>query len=444
MVVVFIGSKIFLVGIIGKIPAVVSLSVTFGLIAGGVVVSLWKTRQQHAPVIPFTPTVTADAEGAQPVSLDIIILGAGMAGASLAAEVAQHRRVLLLETEDQPGRHTTGRSAATYFESYGNATVRALTRGSRRFLLQPPEGFADVPLMTRRDGLIVADHAQAAGLSHGLMQAPVPEQKLVSAAEVMALVPALRAEWVGGGLLDMSGHDMEVATIHQGYLRMAKRAGAQLVLDAGPVSFERRGGVWHVDSRAGKFQAPVLVNATGAWADEVAVRAGARPVGLQPMRRTAVTISAPTEFDSRHWPMVIGADESFYFKPDAGQLLLSPANEDPMPPCDVAPEELDIAIAVDRFETVTTLKVRRINHSWAGLRSFVADRSPVAGYDPRAEGFFWLAGQGGYGIQMAPGLARAAAALLLERPMPEDLVAEGVTAADLSPARLYLQSGEPA
>ena len=374
------------------------------------------------------------------MSLDLIILGAGMAGASLAAEVAPHRHVLLLETEDQPGRHSTGRSAAMYFESYGNATVRALTRGSRRFLLQPPEGFADVPLMTRRDGLIVAGHQQVAGLSHWLMQPPVPEQKLVSAAEVMALVPALRAVWVGGGVLDTSGHDMEVASIHQGYLRMAKRAGAQVVLGADTVTLERRGGLWHVGSRAGSFQAPVLVNATGAWADEVAVRAGARPVGLQPMRRTAVTIPAPTEYDSRDWPMVIGADESFYFKPDAGQLLLSPANEDPMPPCDVAPEDLDIAIAVDRFETVTSLKVRRINHRWAGLRSFVADRSPVVGYDTHAEGFFWLAGQGGYGIQMAPGLARAAAALLLDRAIPEDLLDEGVTAADLSPARASLQA----
>ena len=363
-----------------------------------------------------------------------------MAGASLAAEVAPHRHVLLLETEDQPGRHTTGRSAAMYFESYGNATVRALTRGSRRFLLQPPEGFADVPLMTRRDGLIVAGHQQVAGLSHWLMQPPVPEQKLVNAAEVMAQVPALRADWVGGGVLDTSGHDMEVASIHQGYLRMARRAGAQVVPGAGTVKLERRSGLWHVDSRAGSFQAPVLVNATGAWADEVAVRAGARPVGLQPMRRTAVTIPAPTEYDSRDWPMVIGADESFYFKPDAGQLLLSPANEDPMPPCDVAPEDLDIAIAVDRFETVTSLKVRRINHRWAGLRSFVADRSPVAGYDTHAEGFFWLAGQGGYGIQMAPGLARAAAALLLDRAIPEDLLDEGVTAADLSPARASLQA----
>lgn len=371
-------------------------------------------------------------------SFDVIVLGAGMAGASVAAELAPQRRVLLLELEDQPGRHTTGRSAAMFFESYGNATVRGLTRASRAFLEQPPEGFADVPLMSPRAALFVAGLQAEPRLQDLLtsfqegsgLQALPPE-------DALRLVPILRPEAVAAAALDDSGQDMEVATILQGYLRLLRRAGAQVVLGAGEVALQRSAGVWTVDSRAGRFHAPVLVNATGAWADVVARQAGARPVGLQPMRRTALTIAAPEGHDTRHWPMVIDVDETVYFKPDAGQFLLSPANEDPMDPCDVAPEELDIAIAVDRFETLTTHPVRRIAHRWAGLRSFVADRSPVAGWDTQAEGFFWLAGQGGYGIQMAPALARAAAALVLGQDLPADVAALGVTAHALSPARLY-------
>jgi D-arginine dehydrogenase len=374
---------------------------------------------------------------AAPSSYDVIVLGAGMAGASVAAELAPHRRVLLLELEDQPGRHTTGRSAAMFFESYGNATVRGLTRASRAFLEQPPEGFVDVALMTPRAALFVAGSDAASRLQdllssfqEGTGLKPLPRD------EALRLVPILRPEAVAAAALDDSGRDMEVAAILEGFLRLLRRAGAQVVLGAGEVALHRQAGQWTVDSRAGRFQAPVLVNATGAWADVVARQAGARPVGLQPMRRTAMTIAAPEGHDTRHWPMVIDVDETVYFKPDAGQFLLSPANEDPMDPCDVAPEELDIAIAVDRFETLTTHPVRRIAHRWAGLRSFVADRSPVAGWDTQAEGFFWLAGQGGYGIQMAPALARAAAALVLGQALPADIAAQGVTADALSPRRL--------
>ena len=370
-------------------------------------------------------------------AFDVIVLGAGMAGASIAAELAPHRRVLLLEREDQPGRHTTGRSAAMFFESYGNATVRGLTRASRAFLEQPPEGFAELPLMSPRAALFVAGQ-EALPRLQAMIDAPdaAPTLRRLSPAQTLALVPILRPEAVAGGALDDSGCDMEVAAILQGYLRLARRGGAQVVLGGADLLLQRAGGLWTVDSRAGRFQAPVVVNATGAWADELARQAGAQPVGLQPMRRTAGTIPAPQGHDTRHWPMVIDVDETVYFKPDAGQMLLSPANEDPMPPCDVAPEELDIALAVHRFEELTTVPVKRIAHRWAGLRSFVADRSPVAGWDPRAEGFFWLAGQGGYGIQMAPALARAAAAMLLGQALPADIAAQGVTPQALSPDRL--------
>jgi D-arginine dehydrogenase len=367
---------------------------------------------------------------------DIIVLGAGMAGASLAAELGAQRQVVLLEVEDQPGRHATGRSAAMFFESYGNDTVRALTRASRGFLEHPPEGFAEVPLMSPRAAMIVADSEGLPRLEERYAgpDAPATMQRL-RPEQALALVPILRRDWLAGAFIDDSGCDMDVAAIHQGCLRVARRAGAHLVLGASEVALHRSGGLWQVRCRAGDFSAPVLVNATGAWADSVARQAGAAPVGLQPLRRTALTIPAPAGRDSRAWPMVIDVDETVYFKPDAGQLLLSPANEDPMEPCDVVPEELDIAIAVDRFETLTTEPVKRINHRWAGLRSFVADRSPVAGWDTQAEGFFWLAGQGGYGIQMAPALARAAVALLLGPELPADITAQGVRAEHLSPAR---------
>ncbi len=374
---------------------------------------------------------------------DVIVLGAGMAGASLAAELAPQRKLLLLELEDQPGRHATGRSAAMFFESYGNPTVRALTRASRAFLENPPAGFADTPLMTPRSALFVAD-AEGLGRLHTMLAAPdaAPTLQRLDAAGAIARVPILRPEWVAGAALDESGCDMDVAAIHQACLRMARRAGASVLLGAAEVALVRTAGAWLVRSRVGEFSAPVVVNATGAWADSVARQAGLPTVGLQPMRRTAVTIPLPTGHDVRdvrHWPLTIDIDETVYFKPDAGQLLLSPANEDPMEPCDVVPDELDVAIAVDRFETLTRVQVGRINHRWAGLRSFVADRSPVAGFDPAVEGFFWLAGQGGYGIQMAPALARAAVALLLGQPLPADIVALGVSADDLSPARAALR-----
>ncbi len=367
---------------------------------------------------------------------DVIILGAGMAGASLAAELAPTRRVLLLEIESQPGRHATGRSAAMFFENYGNALVRALTRCSRAFLLEPPPGFVETPLMQRRDALLFADEPRLARLD-SLLAAPGAQASLrrIDAAAALARCPILRPECVAGAVLDTSGHDIDVAALHQAFLRRARQHGAMLAVDARSVGVQRADGQWSVRTRDAVYRAATVVNATGAWADDVAAQAGVARVGLRPLRRSALTIPAPPEHDTRGWPLVIDVDETLYFKPDAGHLLLSPANEDDNPPCDVAPDELDVAIAVDRFEKATTVAVSRVLHRWAGLRTFAADRSPVVGFDPAAEGFFWLAGQGGYGIQMAPALARAAAALVRREPLPADIAAEGVTIGALSPAR---------
>lgn len=368
---------------------------------------------------------------------DVMILGAGMAGSSLAAELGSRNSVLLLEAEDQPGRHSTGRSAAMFLETYGNATIRALTRASRAFYDHPPAGFTDVALLSPRGCLFVADAAQL-DLLEAILAEPDMRRtsRRIDVAEALRRVPILDPAWVAGAVLDESGFDIDVAALHQGYLRMAKRSGVRLVTGAGAALLERRGALWQVRSAAGDFEAPVVVDAAGAWADQVAAQAGVRPVGLQPLRRTAVMLPAPPGHDIRGWPLVVGAAEDFYFKPDAGQLLLSPANEDPMPPCDVAPEELDIAIAVDRFERATTVKVDRVGRRWAGLRSFVADRTPVVGFDDAAAGFFWLAGQGGYGIMTSPAMGRVAAALAQGKPLPADIAAHGIVPADLAPARL--------
>jgi D-arginine dehydrogenase len=234
--------------------------------------------------------------------------------------------------------------------------------------------------------------------------------------------------------------DMDVHVIHQGFLRGARAAGMQLVCDAGVTHIAREGNAWRVQTSAGEFSAPIIVNAAGAWCDEIARLAGAAPVGLVPKRRTAFTFEAPEGVHFADWPIVIDADESFYFKPEAGLLLGTPANEDPVPPQDVQPEELDVALGADRIERATTLQVRRVRRQWAGLRSFVADKTPVAGFAPEAPGFFWLAGQGGYGIQTAPALGELAAALVRGLPLPPAIAAFGVQAEDLAPGRAGLRA----
>lgn len=374
-------------------------------------------------------------------STDILIIGAGMAGASLAYHLAPHARVFILERESQPGYHTTGRSAAMYVETYGNATIRAITTASKSFYLHPPEGFAEHPLLTPRGALIVGDAAHHDALRQAWqdMRRLAPAIEWWSQPEILQRVPALRPEAAACAVYDPDAMDMDVHAIHQGFLRGARAAGARLVCDAGVTRIERADGLWRVQTAAGAFAAPVLVNAAGAWCDELAGLAGVIPVGLVPKRRTAFTFEAPSALDSGAWPIVIDADEQFYIKPEAGLLLGSPANEDPVPPQDVQPEELDVAIAVDRIERATTLQVKRVRRQWAGLRSFVGDKTPVVGFAPDAPGFFWLAGQGGYGIQTAPALGELAAALVRGLPLPAHIAAFGVRAEDLAPARAGLR-----
>jgi D-arginine dehydrogenase len=348
--------------------------------------------------------------------------------------------VIILERESQPGYHATGRSAAMYSETYGNATVRAITTASKPFYCDPPKGFSDFPLITPRGSLIVGNAADEEHLRTVWqeMRALVPNVQWWNQGQILQRVPVLRPEAAHCGVFEPDAMDMDVHAIHQGFLRGAKAAGAQLVCEASVQCIQRESGGWRVETPAGTFSAPVLVNAAGAWCDELAHLAGVAPVGLVPKRRTAFTTDAPAGCDISDWPLVIDAQESFYFKPDAGILLVSPANEDVVSPQDVQPEELDVAIAVDRAETATTLLIRQVRRKWAGLRSFVADKSPVVGFAPDAPGFFWLAGQGGYGIQTAPAMGQLTAALLQGLPVPDALAALGVRAEDLSAGRFQV------
>ncbi len=246
----------------------------------------------------------------------------------------------------------------------------------------------------------------------------------------------LKPDYVAGAVADAGATDLDVNEIHRGFLRGAARAGAKLICNAEVLAINRDGAGWRVQTKAGEFLGGVVVNAAGAWGDEIGVLAGGRPVGLVPKRRTAVLFDPTPPADIHLWPTIIDADEQFYFKPDAGRLLGSPADETASPPCDAQPEELDVAIAIDRIEQAANFHVQRVLRKWAGLRSFVADKSPVVGFDPNLPGFFWLVAQGGYGIQTAPALARIAAALACGEEIPEDLRQMGVTADDLSPVRI--------
>jgi D-arginine dehydrogenase len=375
-----------------------------------------------------------------------------MAGASLAHELAvtHGMAVTLLEREAQCGVHATGRSAALYMQSYGPLGIRALTVGSGGFYTHPPAGFAEHPLLTPRGALHVAwDDDEADGIAAPAGHATTALNTLerdtrasgvrvqrLSAAQCLQLCPVLRRAGLAGGVLEPEAQDMDVDAILQGFLRGARRASAAIVTGADVLGIDRADAAWRVRSSAGTFHADIVVNAAGAWADSVAQLAGAQPVGLVPKRRSAFRFDAPAGLDCSAWPMVIDADERFYFKPDAGALLGSPANADPVSPHDVQAEELDVATGICSIEQATSLTIRRPRSTWAGLRSFVADGEPVCGYDPKVPGLFWLAGQGGYGIQTAPALARAAAALLRREPLPTDLLALGLHAEMLAPQRL--------
>jgi D-arginine dehydrogenase len=370
---------------------------------------------------------------------EFLIIGSGIAGASAAYHLTGSGKVILLERESQPGYHSTGRSAAVFAESYGPRLMRIMTVASGPFLRNPPKGFADTPLMHPRGALFVAREDQRS-LLEGLVKELSElsdDLRLVERDEALQLCPVLKRDYLALAAQDPTVMDMDVNAIHQGYLRGARAKGAEIVTDAEVTALERKGSLWQGRTKGGNFEAPVLINAAGAWADVVAGLAGARKIGLQPKRRTVIIFDAPAGLDMTRFPIAADCAEEFYFKPESGRVLASPADETPVEPQDIQPEEMDVAVVVDRVERASTLKVERIFRRWAGLRSFVKDKNPVVGFAPDADGFFWLAGQGGYGIQTSYAMGLTAASLAAGKGLPDAVKNYGINESDLGPARLW-------
>jgi D-arginine dehydrogenase len=345
------------------------------------------------------------------ISTDILIVGAGIAGAGLAAALGGRRDVVLLEQEQRPGHHSTGRSAAIFIQNYGNGVIRALSAASRPLFDAPDQEFFPEPLLSARGIMFVADtqdrdaHADLLAQSDRLLP--------LSAEEAVAKVPLLRPERIAAAAYEHDASDIDVNALHQGWLKKARKAGARVLAEAALLRANRVGGRWSVETTAGTVEADVIVNAAGAWADAVAQTCGVAPVGLVPKRRSMAVIPCPPGYDCREWPLVANSADRWYFKPDVGRLLVSPADEDPVEPHDAFVDDMTLAEGIDRYQQAVREEVTHLEGSWAGLRTFAPDKTPVVGFDRAQKGFFWLAGQGGYGIQTAPALSLVAAALLM-------------------------------
>ncbi|OZF39432.1 FAD-dependent oxidoreductase [Rhodococcus sp. 14-2496-1d] len=370
-------------------------------------------------------------------STDVIVIGGGIGGVSLGYELASDRRVTLLERESTLAFHTTGRSAALFLETYGNSTIRALTTASRAFLVDPPEHFRTELLAPRpllqfaaigRGDALEAMYADVSRLT--------PDARLVTPTDACTLFPPLRPDLVDCALYEPHSMEVDVHALHQGFVRGLRDRGGQVHTGTGVTQLGRVDGLWHVHTTDGSVHtAPLVVDAAGAWADVVGGMAGADPIGLVPMRRSVFMVAAPDDLDTANLATLSDMDEKFYIKPEGAQLLCSPADETPTEPSDARPDELEIARAFDDIAEATTLTGRHLRSSWAGLRSFVPDRTPVVGFDPSIEGFFWCAGQGGYGIQTCAALARVGAAIVRGEPLPIDVTARGLRVDDLAPQR---------
>jgi D-arginine dehydrogenase len=342
-------------------------------------------------------------------AFDVIVIGAGIAGATVAAALSTTHKVALIEAEEQAGYHTTGRSAAIWVLNYGPADVRTLTGLSRQFFLNPPEGF-DV-LSRPRSVLYLAPEAMVGALDE-LIQRDLGVRE-VTLAEANRIVPAIKHGYAVRAGFEEDAFDIDVAALHQGYLRTLRRGGGVLALRNRANRITRKGNLWCVDTSAGDlFAAPLLVNAAGAWGDEIAAIAGIAPLGLVPCRRT-VAIIDPSPYQVEHWPMVQSVIHDWYIRPEARtKLMVTPCDETPTTAHDVRPEEYDMALGIDRMQEAISIEVRRIEHGWAGLRTFAPDRSLAFGFDRSAQGFFWCVGQGGYGIQTAPAAGALCAAMV--------------------------------
>ncbi len=369
---------------------------------------------------------------------DIAIVGGGIAGASLAYFLSPYRSVVVLERESAAGYHATGRSAAEFSRRFHDDIVAKLTRSSYTFFSQPPDNFSEVALLKPRGNLIIANAEKAGRLAQVFAEEqaeslPNPVERL-SVEQAIDKVPFLDPNYIADAFYDPDCWDIEVENALQGYLKGAKNFEAKMYTNAEITGAKYQASMWQLTSSLGEIHASVLVNAGGAWADSIAQLSGVAPLSLTPYRRTVISVKVP-QYELHDMPEVNEVDEDFYFKPDAGQLMVSPADETPVDPHDAWPEEMDIAYAAHYLSECTTLEFDHIAHSWAGLRTFAPDRVPVVGYSSQVPGFFWLAGQGGFGIQTSPALGRLASELIQHKPVPDELSILGLTEAVFSPAR---------
>jgi D-arginine dehydrogenase len=380
---------------------------------------------------------------------DFLIVGGGIAGLSAAARLSRHGKVVVLEAEEALGYHSSGRSVSFSHFGIGNAAVRGMTGWSRPFFEQPPQGFSDTPVARAMATIYMADEAQVPALDAlaADMASFTDAVERIGTARIAALCPVVRTggDRAVAGLYDPTGLKLEAAALLQGYARIVRGSGGAVLNGRRVARIDRRGETWEVATEAGEtFSAPILVDSAGAWSDTVAAMAGVAPIGLQPKRRTIIVVDPPAGMAVGAWPFVHSVGGDFYMLPEAGQLLVSPVDEVDDVPHDAAPEEYDAALAAYRLEQYTTLTVTRIAHRWAGLRSFVADRTPTAGFDPDVPGFFWLVGQGGYGLQTAPAMAAIVETLATRAAWPEGLAELGVTPGQVTPGRLRTGSSQAA
>lgn len=367
---------------------------------------------------------------------DFVVIGGGIAGVAAAAYLAPHGEVTLLEMESSLAYHTSGRSAAMLVENYGSAGSRPLVKAARPFLENPPEGSVDAPLLSDRAVVWVAPTGPAMDrlverAEKGRLQGARSE--LLDTDGVLEVIPAMERAWVGGGLYEPSGADIDVAALHQAFVRIARANGAVIHTGSPVDAITRVGSRWHVTAGGHTTDSGAVINASGAWGDVIAAIAGVAPIGLQPYRRTAFMV--PGSEESAGWPMVVEVDEQFYFRPDGVQFLCSLAEESPSAPTDARPRMEDVALAIERINGATTLDIRTVNSQWAGLRTFSPDRDLVIGEDPTAPGFFWLVGQGGIGMQTSPAYGALIAAMATGGDLPDGFSAAGVDPERTAPDR---------
>jgi D-arginine dehydrogenase len=366
-------------------------------------------------------------------SYDFLVVGAGIVGTSIAAHLAKNHSVVVVDMEERAGYHSTSRSAAAYEKNYGPPPMLAFSRASETFFRNPPNGFTEAPILQHRGSLFFVSEGQESQAEKFLAKAIGIEE--ISQEHAKRIYPILRDGYAKRCFLDDNTDDLDVDLLHRGYLKQLKAYGGNLLLNAAVSRIERKAGQWHAICGTHAVQATTLVNAAGAWGDVVAKLCGAKPVGLVPKRRSIGVVPMPDGVDFKDWPMVTDVGETWYAKPQSGKLIVSSADATPVDPHDAYADDMAIAEGIDRLMTATTLEVERLDHSWGGLRTFAPDGNPVVGYDPHTDGFFWVVGQGGYGIQSCPALSEMAAALAMHQPIAKDVIGFGLNPNDIKPDR---------